>query len=460
VAGIQTIGLGSDNKLSLDTVTKLKDVEFQSTIKPIDSDIEEIAQKKDGLASISSLLETLQASATSLKEDSTYQQRIASVSSDSIGVKIDKGTIPQDFSLEVEKIATEGVVQSKIFSERTSKIIEDGFSEGTLEISIGGETKTFTVSTENETDTLENLMQQINDSSLPVSAKILNTGNGEYRLVVAGDNTGVDNELQITETNLKTGLSDNANRVQTALNAKLKYNGISVYRASNTISDLISGVTLNINEPTTHAIKVSVAEDSDAIITGVASFVDSYNELVTTLDELTKFDDTSKESGIFQGNNDIRSVKREINKILLQMNQDGHSLVEFGIVLNSVGKLEFDQDVFSNKFAEDPTLTESFFKGSSSEIKGETVFSGGVFYKLNNSLESLIGDSGLLTNLKTNFNSQETRLNKEREKAVELLDRRYNRLAEQFAQQDTIINQITQQFASLQMQIDFQTAKS
>lgn len=46
MAGIQTIGLGSNNKLSLDTVTKLKDVEFQSTIKPIDSDIEEIAQKK------------------------------------------------------------------------------------------------------------------------------------------------------------------------------------------------------------------------------------------------------------------------------------------------------------------------------------------------------------------------------------------------------------------------------
>ncbi len=378
MAGIQTIGLGSNNKLSLDTVTKLKDVEFQSTIKPIDSDIEEIAQKKDGLASISSLLETLQASATSLKEDSTYQQRIASVSSDSIGVKIDKGTIPQDFSLEVENIAKEGVVQSKIFSERTSKIIEDGFSEGTLKISVGGETKTFTVSTsvlpENDTNTLENLMQQINDSSLPVSAKILNTGNGEYRLVVAGDNTGVDNELQMTETNLKTGLSDNANRVQTALNAKLKYNGITVDRASNTISDLISGVTLNINEPTTNAIKVSVAEDSDAIITGVASFVDSYNELVTTLDELTKFDDTSKESGIFQGNNDIRSVKREINKILLQMNQDGHSLVEFGIVLNNVGKLEFNQDIFSNKFAEDPTLTESFLKEILLKLKVKLFF--------------------------------------------------------------------------------------
>jgi len=132
VAGIQTIGLGSDNKLSLDTVTKLKDVEFQSTIKPIDSDIEEIAQKKDGLASISSLLETLQASATSLKEDSTYQQRIASVSSDSIGVKIDKGTIPQDFSLEVEKIATEGLFNLKFFLKEQAKLSKMVFQKELL----------------------------------------------------------------------------------------------------------------------------------------------------------------------------------------------------------------------------------------------------------------------------------------------------------------------------------------
>ena len=89
---------------------------------------------------------------------------------------------------------------------------------------------------------------------------------------------------------------------------------------------------------------------------------------------MTKFDDTSKESGIFQGNNDIRSVKREINKILLQMNQDGHSLVEFGIVLNNVGKLEFNQDIFSNKFAEDPTLTESFLKEILLKLKVKLFF--------------------------------------------------------------------------------------
>ncbi len=455
MAGIQTLGLGSENKLSMDTVNKLKDVEFNATVKPIDKNIEKLSSQKGGLSSLSTLLETLKESTSSLKDELVYQERTAYISSDSIDVKLDKGVLPQSFSLEVEELAQENVINSNVFASRTEHITNG--NEGTLKISIGDQSSTLTVKSD---ATLEDLMQQINDSSLPVSAKILNTGNSQYKLILSGENSGAENNISIEETNLITNLNDEVNIVQKATDSKISFNGIGISRSSNKITDLIYGVTINLSEETTSPVKVTIAEDSNSLISYVQSFVDGYNEFVKNFDELTKYDDATKESGIFQGNNDIRAVKREINKVILQLDKNNNSLVEFGITLNSSGKLEFNTADFTKKFEEDPSAVQTFFQGIESESKGRSVHIGGVFYNLDKSLESFVGSSGLLTNLKTGFDKQETRLNKEREKAVELLDRRYNRLAEQFAQQDTIINQITQQFSSLQMQIDYATAKN
>jgi flagellar hook-associated protein 2 len=454
MAGIQTIGLGSDNKLSLETVDQLKEVDRGILIDPIDEDIETSVLKRESLAEVVSLLETLKSSTDSLAGDNLYLNRSGFISDTGININIDKGVALQDISIDVDQLAEVEVRQSAIFESRTSAISS---GDGTISIEMNGVSEEFDVTADT---TLEDLMQMINDSSLDATAKILNTGRDEYRLILSGETTGQINSFTITESeNLNTSLTSEDNLVQNAKDATISYNGVQVTRDSNKIEDLISGVSFELTQVTDNPITIQITEDIDSILAEAQKFVDSYNELALKLDDLTKFDETTKETGVFQGNSNIRGIERELNKMITTMDSNNNSLINFGMSLNETGTLTFESETFLEKYNESPEEAQYFFKGDDIESRGVTSHPDGVFYQLEMTLDRYVGTDGSLDYLRVSLENQEDRLNKEREKALELLNKRYDRMAEQFAQQDAIIGQINQQFASIQMQIDFQTAK-
>jgi flagellar hook-associated protein 2 len=452
MAGIQSIGLGSDGKLSMDIIDKLKAVDLSNTINPMDTSLTNIDNKQEGLTEILSLLNTFKTSAKNLSDESTFLNRSGYVSGDGVAVTLEKGTDVQTISIGVDNLAQEDVVQSNVFSSRTENISS---GEGTFEIEVNGNSSTFDIT---EDTTLEDLMQMINDDeSLDVTAKILNTGTDQFRLVITGNQTGSQNVINITESeNLTTGISTEENRVQVASDSSFRYNGISITRPSNKVDDLIYGVNLELTQVTENDITIDVSEDLDSILGEVQSFVEGYNALISFLDESTDYDEVTSESGVFQGNNDIRSIKREINKILLTRDENNTSLIDFGISLTEAGTLSFESTTFVEKYNSDSASAQTFFRGYNEESRGVITHKGGVFYEMNLSLERMSGTNGSLINLQNNLVTQEDRLNKERERALEVIESRYDRMTTQFAQQDAIISAINQQMESLQMQIDAQ----
>ncbi len=447
----QTIGLGSDNRLSMDIIEKLKEVDRKAIINPIDSDISTTEDKKTALSEITSLMESLKSSTDSLSGDNLYLNRSAIVSDSGINVDIDKGVQPQSISIEVTQLAKEEVIQSNTFKSRTDTISD---SDGTISIDLNGVSKDFEITSDT---TLEEFMQMINDSSLDATAKILNTGTDEYRLVLTSNSTGESNSFSITESDgLKTGLSLDDNIVQNAENSKIVYNGIEVSRSSNSIDDLITGVSLDLTQTTDQPIIIDITEDANSVATEIQNFVDSFNELITKLDDVTRFDETTKDSGVFQGDSNINGIEREIKNLLLDVNSNGNSMMDYGLTLNKSGTLDFNISTFNEKFTEDPDGVEYFFKGEDIESRGVTSHPDGLFYKLDSSLDRYVGINGTLQTLSTSLENQEKRFNEEKEKAVALLDSRYERMAQQFSQQDAIIGQINQQMKALQMQIDAQ----
>jgi len=135
-------------------------------------------------------------------------------------------------------------------------------------------------------------------------------------------------------------------------------------------------------------------------------------------------------------------------------------MMDYGLSLDKEGTLSFDANEFNKKFSDNPSDVQSFFVGQDITDRGITTHEDGFFYKLEESLDRYVDfGSGILQTLTTDLENQEKRLNEEKEKAISLLDSRYDRMAQQFAQQDAIIGQINQQMKALQMQIDIQTAK-
>ncbi len=187
------------------------------------------------------------------------------------------------YNVDVTQVAASHKISSKAFASNSEAL---GLSGG-LDISIDNETLNLSV---NATDSLANIRDKINasENNPGLTANILKVsdvnGEDEYRLVLTSNETGEAHEITIggalaADIDLTTTLSS-------AQNAKFTFNGFSVERSSNTISDLLEGVTFHLNG-TTGATHFSIEKDNAAddirISESFESFIGKYNKIMGDL---------------------------------------------------------------------------------------------------------------------------------------------------------------------------------
>lgn len=244
----------------------------------------------------------------------------------------------------------------------------------TLSIGIDGETYdlSLTVGT-----TLTQLKDMINDKTDgKVTASILNIGGtNPYKLVIKSAETGKDNAITFSSTSIgalrnlgldSTSLATNGNHLQNATDASFTYNGVSITRSTNTIDDLSSGLTITLNEKQAAGIttNVSIKQDTSALKDSLESLVSKYNELMSNLQEATKYDIDTQTAGLFQGVSQITSLKSALSRQILSTDSEGRSLADYGVALNDSGVLEFTASTFDTKVSKDAKDVQDFFRGS------------------------------------------------------------------------------------------------
>jgi flagellar hook-associated protein 2 len=202
--------------------------------------------------------------------------------------------------------------------------LEDGAYSGAAFASNGKGVKTVTIDASN--NSLQGIRDAINAAKIGVKATLINDGSGTpYRLALAADNAGVANSMKITvdgEAALQSLLAHDPagtqalNQTAAAQNARLKVNGIEVTKASNSVSDVIPGVTLNLVKTTESAQTLTVARDTSAITASINSFVKAYNDLAGTMKNLSAYDAASQKGAILQGDATVRSLQTQLRGIL------------------------------------------------------------------------------------------------------------------------------------------------
>ncbi|MCK4737712.1 MAG: flagellar filament capping protein FliD, partial [Sulfurimonas sp.] len=204
--------------------------------------------------------------------------------------------------------------------------------------------------------------------------------------------TGQTSTEVITTANTSLASALNLNNIQVAEAATFLYNGILITRSSNEISDLINGVTLtlNQNQAVDDSANIEIKQNETSISSEISIFVNSYNSLITNLQDMTRSNRESGSVGIFNGESFVKSISRELNAIILQVDKNGNSLIDYGIELDRYGIMSLDVDVFANKFVTDAEGMELFFSGDST--------TDGVFTKLNDKMNDYVGYQKLLSN--------------------------------------------------------------
>ncbi len=450
---LSSLGIGSNGTLSYDVIDQLKERDMQNSVKPIERDIVDINEKQSSLATLKSEIAAFKDSAASLSDSVLFAQRDVKVSGDSVQADVNAGVDIQDMDIEVQQLAQKDVYQTDNSYSQTTSGVASG--ETTLELSVGS--KTYDIDVDGTT-TLDELKGKINEiAGEDVTASVLNTGgDNPYKLVIKGDETGVDNAITLNDTGgkMNTGFTN----IQTAQDAEFKYNGVGITRGSNQVDDLITGVNLTLvkEDEAGEKTNISIEQDNSGLKEKMEGFVETYNSLSGQLDELTRYDPDSGESGPFQGESTINRLKNDLSSIFTYTSGDRESLQEYGLDLDKEGKVSFDGEEFDNAIREkDVADMKQFFVGSYEEIHGEERLVDGVFKQFDNMADEYTNFSnGSLKYYGEQLESEEKSLTKEREKAVERLDQRYETMASRFALYDNQISNMQNSFQALQQQID------
>ncbi|MES2095231.1 MAG: flagellar filament capping protein FliD [Pseudomonadota bacterium] len=158
-----------------------------------------------------------------------------------------------------------------------------------------------------------------------------------------------------------------------AQNAKLTVDGVPVERASNTISDLITGVKLQLTGTSASPVSLTSSVPTDALKGAVTDFVDAYNEVLTKLNEQLD-PQTGPLKGDAAAQSLLRSLRSVTTRVLLSGVTDGSptTLGAIGVKTNRNGTLSVDDTAVAHALATSPSSVEAIFSFSSASSNGLT----------------------------------------------------------------------------------------
>jgi flagellar hook-associated protein 2 len=309
-------GLGSGT--DFDTmITKLVELEgYRKTrLENTKSDYE---KKIEAVQDINSSLLSLKSSLESMDTMDEFLIKTATSSNESIAtVTASSDAEEGSHTIVINQLAKNDIEMHNSGYGSTSDVINSSGSTKIFKYTYNSTTVSIDVA---DGTTLEGLVNLINqDADNPgVKASLINDGS-KYYLQIRGLDLGDKYEITISSDTTLSGFGpDDFSETQDAQNSQIRVDGWPasdwIERESNTISDVITGVTLNLKDVGT--IQVDVAKDMDAIKEQVRNFVDQVNNIITTIQGYTKVNSGTNEGSIFTGNSTINMTMENIKSIL------------------------------------------------------------------------------------------------------------------------------------------------
>lgn len=445
--GISSLGVGS-GILTQDVLDQLRAADDAQRVNPISLNILNETDKQNSLEVLDASITNLRDSVNELKGATLFDARTATVSSGtSVSVTADSNTDLQDFQVEVVSLAKKQIEQSGIFGAKTDVV---DASSGSFDLQIGSGTSAQTVTINYDAGaTLDDIKKLINTNAGDlVDASIVQTNIGEFHLFISSDATGdgdtATNPNDTTNISIKNAAGfdarlttdfDNA-PTQQGTDASFKFNGELLSRSSNTITDLITGLSMTLKEAGTS--DVSISQDRSSIETKVDSFVKQYNAAMTELGKQTKSSVDSDVKGIFSSESTIKNMQRRIQEMVTSVSNDGGSMQDYGFSTDRDGVLSIDKTVLNAKMDESPTNVEAFFAGGD-YTKAVTLV--GAFDTFDDLVYGYTKSSGNLDQLNESITNKLASLEESKLSATERLDAKYAILKRQYTAFNSLINQ-------------------
>ena len=413
VAGLTTAkGLAANNQLADRKATLTAQVSAYGTFK--------------------SALATVQATLSNLKTASSLQGRTATLGDDTIATATaTAAAVPAQYSLAVTNLATAASLSS-------GPIIGTGSAVGTGTLTIGVGGASADISIDSSDNTLAGIASAINSATNNpgVTASILTTADGS-RLVLTGTATGAASAITVSQaggdgglaalTYSPTGTANGFTQTQAAQDAHFTVNGFAASSASNQVTSVIDGVTVNLVKPTVAGTPttLTVGTDNTGAQTSIGTFVTALNGLITSIQTLTSYDPSTGVAGPLLGNATLQSFQNQLATIVDQVSQGtsaSTSLASLGISAQPDGTFTQNDTTLTNALSGNLSAVTGFFSGPDGvATKLDTLIT--TYTQAGGLLDSV--NSGLQTGL-TDVAQEQTALNARLASYSATLTKQYN----------------------------------
>ena len=377
-------------------------------------------------ASAKSLMGELAAATRTLGGGSTLAPFVASSSDEAVFTASAGGAAAAErHDIEVLGLASAHRVATPGYESDAASV-----GAGTWSFSSGD--SSFEVTLESGADSMRALRDAINDAegNGAIAASILDVDDGA-RLVLTARSGGVENAIEATRTAAgQGGLFGGGTTVERpfeevveARDATLRVDGFEVTRPTNSIGDVIEGVTLELVG--TGTATLDARRDTEAMTEGLNAFVEKYNALSTELAKLGE--------GELQGDRLPRNVDIELRRAFSTDIElaDGTRLapVELGFTFDRHGTLSLDTAALEARRSE----------GSDRLVEAYSRPVDGFAARLSQVLEAYTGAGGRIASRTEGVESRRESLEQMIERTEYRLERVEARYRRQFGAMDQMV---------------------
>jgi flagellar hook-associated protein 2 len=424
------------------------------------SQISAIAQLQSDITTFSSSLQSLISGGTLSTQPTSSNSSVITASTLS-GAHI--GAIAEQ--VEVDSLATaQSAATATSFASRSATV-----GTGTLTLTFGtatvsngamssftaGSASPVTITIGDGNNTVDGIASAINAAKAGVTATVVTDADGSARLMIKGQTgsaqaftlSGDTPELQ----QLNVGVGETATTIGTAAqNAQLKLDGVAVQRATNTVSDLITGVQLNLMSAAPGSvINIGSTTPTDALNQAVNDFVSAYNAVMGDIST-----DTDPATGILRQDTAVNTLKNTLAQLTLTQLTPTvtpgvpSTLAEIGVGTNKDGTLSVNATQLATAIAAYPDAVEAMFTngataskaGLGGALSAMAISAANPTYGLAASTATYTATQSKIADQQTDLQTDETNMT--------------TRLTQQFSTMNSKVSSYKSQMTFLQQQID------
>jgi flagellar hook-associated protein 2 len=307
--------------------------------------------------------------------------------------------------------------------------------------------------------TPEGVVAAINAKNAGVKAELVSTGNTlkPYKILVTGA-TGASQDFTLTSATAELEFSGVPGYTH-ASDAVFLVNGIAMTCSTNTVTDAIAGVTLNLRAPTSGTATLDLTRDTASLTTKMTELVTAYNDANDLLNQVSDPKSTlDTYGGTLVGDSTVRTVRQQLRGLFQGASSTPGTTVsafwQLGVSVDEKGKMSLDNAKLdaslSNNFSDVVKSLTGNYDNLSAFSKAPAGLMGDAVRKLTN----LLDPKGPLMSQSDSANTQNTKYQKDLTDLQTRMDSLLARYTKQFAAMDSMVGQVNSQKTSLKSTFD------